>query len=156
MWPDQQAMMPILLSFFLNRPNLQELAKDTNVGEADLGVEVLATNFAQDKPVLLGWDSGRIVLAITGYVPDQSSVRATGKIASLMDIQGASLVMTSIDDRLAALAPIWISIKTKQGQELEIDVAKLEKISVGGLTAYLYEFEKPARPVESDKTSPKK
>jgi hypothetical protein len=64
--------------------------------------------------------------------------------------------MTSIDDRLAVLTPIWISIKTKQGQELEIDVAKLEKISVGGQTAYLYEFEKPARPVESDKTSPKK
>ena len=95
------------------------------------------------------------VLGIYNYeLPSHWAHATTGKISSLLDVQDAYLVIRS-NDLLATMTPEEFRIETKQGRTLDSHTAKLEKISIGKETAYLYKFEKP-RSVEADKTLPSK
>jgi hypothetical protein len=154
MWTEQNAVLPIHLDFFREPPTPETLARDIEDGDSDFSVEVIATNYAKDKSLELNWSNGKIQLAIFNYAP--YPFHATDKISSLIDLQGASLVVTELNNLLAVLTPTWINIETKQGRVLNIDTKRLERISVGNQTAYLYRFESATRSVGSDNSLPKR
>jgi hypothetical protein len=148
MWPEQHELLPVHLNFFRDPPSREELdglASDSS----DLAVDVIASSDDKERSLQLSWANGKIEFAIFSYVP--SSMFATGRVASLKDLQEATLVSSELDNKLALLTPTWINIKTKQSRELTIDNANFKKISVHGKTAYLYKFGNPARSAEPDK-----
>jgi hypothetical protein len=153
MWPQQEALFLIQFDIFRDPPDSQMLSRGLGANSSDLEVNVYATNYAKDKSLEVSWDDeGKIEIAFYDYEP--FSIYANGRITSVADLQGATLLITGSENELAQLTPDWIEFRTKQGREVTVDPSKMEKISVRYQTAYRYKFGNLAtHPTETNKTS---
>ena len=141
LWPSEghNALLPLQLYFFRETPDLKTLASG-NLDKADLRFLLVASNYAIDKSLEVNFDEDIKTLDIQFFSYKPLTSESRGKISSLLDLPGSTIILTELNNRLNGMTPTWFVIETKGGRRVDIDTAKMERITVHNQTAYRYEF----------------
>jgi hypothetical protein len=111
---------------------------DERSAVGNLQLESLAANYdgAPFHNVLKGENEGRneATLSIEDLLPRVGEIQGDGRIRSLTDLKGTTLLIASSEGDLESLEPRYVKISTPTGENRFFE--PFEKTSIGGEVAY--------------------
>jgi hypothetical protein len=141
-WPGgASALLPLHLHFFAD-PKDAELFVQGKLQKGNLSMDVIASNYANDKSLHFNPDTRGTGVSLDIDRNRPLEIDNDGKIRSVLDIPGTTLIITELNDELSRLTLNDFEIKLKNGQSIEI-WQQFEKIKVRGQTAYRHVFPIP-------------
>jgi hypothetical protein len=144
-WPMENSEdLTIYLDVFVSEGEAERFEADPRYGGGDLSLYVGITGEPGDAQVFVSAVSDDAEnVKVTLVQKHAKIVRNDGKAASMLDFDGATLILWNDTFSFHGLRPVGFAIETKDGQEVHMPRdSKLEEKTTRTETLYIYKFRK--------------